>query len=1020
MLSNLSGNRCRITDAPISAQALLLTRAAADYRCLVWVAADTHEMHQLHESVQTLAHMPLQIHLFQPFHDDPAVLASHLQLAAQLAGDEPIVILTQPAAIEQPLPIPSAAHDQLLHLAVGATLHPEDCLTWLEEHGFEISVEVYSQGEVAHRGGIIDCWPPGSAQPVRIEFFGNEIDSIRYFDDQTQCSIEKLHSIQIPAHRLTSTTQSTLLELLPAEHLIINPIELTGDIPVLQLGYTHYDTGLVQPSITHDPHKTEQDRIDFITHCCAQAAQGTDIHIFMETQGTLTRFCDLYASIKGFNHLHIHQGVLHESAFDPSEKTLLITERDFYAYQADRTTHTRQTKRYKKQERVNEAADIQPGDYVVHLAHGVGKYLGIVETVIGHKKMEMLAVEYAKSEKVYLPVTQAHLLTRYKSMGKAHPKLHVLNGTRWHKDRKGAEKSAHDLAARLLETQAIREARKGHRFSPDSSLQIEFEAAFPYTETEDQLTATEELKREMEKARPMDRLLCGDVGFGKTEVAMRCAFKAVDEGLQVAVLVPTTVLAQQHLDSFTDRMAAFPVRIDMVCRFRSKKEQTETLAATARGEIDILIGTHRLLSDDVVFKKLGLVIIDEEQRFGVAAKEKLKWLRREVDIITMSATPIPRTLYMSLTGVRDLTTIKTAPQERQPVETRVIPYDEEIIVRAIERERLRGGQVFYLHNRVKSIHHVENRLQALMPHLRIGVAHGQMGEKNLSHVMRRFIAGDYDLLLCTTIIESGVDIPNCNTLFVEQADKFGLSDLYQLRGRVGRSHHKAFAYFMLQQGEVIDRARERMHAIERYSGLGSGFRLAMRDLEMRGAGNLLGSDQSGHISAVGFDLYCQLLRRTVAMLKGKSPPPMMEVSIRLDFLEFSPSEGNEKNGAFIPYSYVEDENLRLRLYQRISALAEKKEIKQIKAEIMDRFGKLPPPMHRLLRIAEIRMLALERHITSIQVRNNQLMLTTEQGYLTEKGAHPRLDGERANDLLQALVSYIKKLPTSPSAAEASS
>ena len=488
----------------------------------------------------------------------------------------------------------------------------------------------------------------------------------------------------------------------------------------------------------------------------------------------------------------------------------------------------------------------------------------------------------------------------------------------------------------------------------------------------------------------------------------------------MAVLVPTTVLAQQHLDSFSDRMAAFPVRIDMVCRFRTQKEQTETLRATTRGEIDILIGTHRLLSDDVTFKKLGLVIIDEEQRFGVAAKEKLKWLRREVDIITMSATPIPRTLYMSLTGVRDLTTIKTAPQERQSVETRVINYDEGHIVSAIQRERLRGGQVFYLHNRVKSIHHVENRLQALIPDLRIGVAHGQMGEKNLSKVMRQFIAGQYDLLLCTTIIESGVDIPNCNTLFVEKADQFGLSDLYQLRGRVGRSHHKAFAYFMLQNDQIIDRARDRMHAIERYSGLGSGFRLAMRDLEMRGAGNLLGSDQSGHISAVGFDLYCQLLRRTVATLQGKTPPPMMEVSIRLDFLEFSPSEGENQNGVFIPYEYVEDENLRLRLYQRISALAEKREIQQIKREITDRFGKLPSPVVRLLRIAELRMLALQRNISSIQVRDRQLMLATDRGYITEKGAHPRLHEKSATALLKEVLAYVRKQSKDPSAAAASS
>jgi transcription-repair coupling factor (superfamily II helicase) len=481
------------------------------------------------------------------------------------------------------------------------------------------------------------------------------------------------------------------------------------------------------------------------------------------------------------------------------------------------------------------------------------------------------------------------------------------------------------------------------------------------------------------------------------------------DGKQVAVLVPTTVLAQQHYESFIERLAAFPVRVDMVSRFRTRAEQNISLKKTGEGEIDILIGTHRLLSKDVEFFDLGLVIIDEEQRFGVEAKEHLKEMRKQVDFMTMSATPIPRTLYMGMTGVRDLSTIKTAPQERQPVETAVIPYDEEIITEAIHMELHRDGQVFYLHNRVKTIHLVENKLRALVPEARIAVAHGQMGENELSEIMHAFTLGRFDVLLCTTIIESGVDIPNCNTMIIENAERFGLSDLYQLRGRVGRSTRKAFAYMMLSPGgDMIDAARDRMNAIKRYTGLGSGFRLAIRDLELRGAGNILGAKQSGHISAIGFDLYCQLLKRTIAIMKGKRPPPLMDVVVKIDFLDLSPHAGNRDKGAYIPYDYIEDENLRLRLYQRISALATKQEITLMKREIKDRFGKLPVEVQRLMLIAELRFLAADKGIKSIIVRNRKVMLAKEKDYLTHYGRHPILDEEKTTPMLKELIELIQQ------------
>ncbi len=1015
-----------MADAPITAQALFALGVFRHLKLpLLWVAADVREMERLHESTCTLvdatspSHTPRKksdedvastIHLFQPMEKDPAVFGEHLKLVQHLAEKNRLIIITCPQALEQDVPVTGKSKQAVRTLTVGETHRPDELTNWMSNAGYEFGVEVYSQGEAALRGGILDCWPPGAPRPVRIEFFGNEIDSIRLFDDQTQCSIEKTHAIKLPQMNFGFAGNNTcpLTGLLPPNTLIVNAITTQSSRLTLKTDFQHYETNLSAASLTTTPKEAERARRNFVEQRCAEASKDWNIHFFFETKGTLARFRELYEAFGGFHALNLHQGVLHESATDPSRKIRIITESDFYAYHTNRSAHARNAKRFKKQERVSEAADIQPGDFVVHVEHGVGKYLGLVETTFSGRSMEVLSIEYAKGEKVYLPVTQAHLLTRYKGMGKHTPKPHILGGRKWKNDKATAQEAVQDLAGKLLQTQAERQAKRGFRFSKDTAMQAEFEAAFPYTETPDQLTASDELKRDMEKTRPMDRLLCGDVGFGKTEVAMRAAFKAIMDGKQVAVLVPTTVLAQQHYESFVERMAAFPVRIDMVSRFRTRSQQNKTLGQTLDGEVDLLIGTHRLLSKDVGFKNLGLVIIDEEQRFGVEAKERLKELRKQVDLITMSATPIPRTLYMGMTGVRDLSTIKTAPQERQPVDTHVIPYDEEIVAKAIRMELHRNGQIFYLHNRVKTIHLVDNKLRALVPEARIAVAHGQMPEKELSEIMHAFVQGRFDVLLCTTIIESGVDIPNCNTMIIENAERFGLSDLYQLRGRVGRSNHKAFAYLMLSPGgNMIDAARDRMNAIQRYTGLGSGFRLALRDLELRGAGNMLGAKQSGHISTIGFDLYCQLLRRTIAILKGKRPPPLMDVVVKLDFLDLSPKVGKSEHGAFIPYDYIEDENQRLRLYQRISALASKSEITQIKREIKDRFGKLPAELQRLLLIAELRMVAADAGIKSIIVRNGKVMLSKDREYLTHAGRHPLLDSQTATLMLKELIELIR-------------
>ena len=554
--------------------------------------------------------------------------------------------------------------------------------------------------------------------------------------------------------------------------------------------------------------------------------------------------------------------------------------------------------------------DLEDGDFVVHLQHGIGRYLGLKLMPVGNSRhssnsgsqpetgTECLVIEYApansgeEAPKLYVPVTEAHLVSKYVGVGKVRPPLNTLGGTRWHKAKAQTEKAVRDVASELLRIQAVRETQAGHAFPPDANWQREFESAFIYEETADQVRAIAETKSDMERAKPMDRLICGDVGFGKTEVAIRAAFKAVMGGKQVAILVPTTVLAQQHFNTFRERMADYPIRVELLSRFRTAREQANVVKNLAAGAVDIVIGTHRIVQDDIVFKDVGLVVIDEEQRFGVLHKEKFKRLRTLVDVLTLSATPIPRTLYLALTGARDMSTIQTPPHDRLPVETIVTQFDERTIRDAIQRELARGGQVFFLHNRVMTIQDMADRLKKLCPNARLVIGHGQMNADDLEEVMTKFVNGEADVLLSTTIIESGLDIPNANTIIIDRADRFGLSDLYQLRGRVGRYKHQAYAYLLLpRHASLLTDVRKRISAMKQYSTLGSGFKIAMRDLEIRGAGNLLGSEQSGHITAVGFELYCQLLKQSVSSLKGEKVKPRVEVRIALDFLEMNGRDG---------------------------------------------------------------------------------------------------------------------------------
>ena len=717
--------------------------------------------------------------------------------------------------------------------------------------------------------------------------------------------------------------------------------------------------------------------------------------------------------------------------------------------------------------------DLEEGDYVVHLQHGIGRYLGLQvlptaersgppqkSTVAPESGQECLVLEYAPSQpdqtppKLYVPVSEAHLVSKYVGAGKARPPLNTLGGGRWIKAKAQAERAVRDLAGELLSIQASRASQPGHAFPTDAPWQREFENSFLYEETPDQMRAILETKQDMELAKPMDRLICGDVGYGKTEVAIRATFKAVMGGKQVAVLVPTTVLAQQHFITFRERLADYPVRVELLSRFRTAGEQQRVVRDLVAGAVDVVIGTHRLVQDDIAFKELGLVIVDEEQRFGVMHKEKFKQLRRLVDVLTLSATPIPRTLYLALTGARDMRTIATPPKDRLPVETIVTQYDERIIRDAIQHEMNREGQVFYLHNRVFDIDAVALRLRALLPKARIVVGHGQMPADELEEVMARFVNGDADVLLSTTIIESGLDIPNANTIIIDRADRFGLSDLYQLRGRVGRYKHQAYAYLLLpRHAGLLTDARKRISAIKQYSTLGSGFKIAMRDLEIRGAGNLLGAQQSGHITAVGFELYCQLLKQSISALKGEKVKPSLDVQVRLDFLALNPAEesgrsepasearrrrpatpilvpretasyitesglgdrepkfGNRHSGirrsaAYIPLNYVSDSRQRIEVYRKLAEVLDDSGLETLRAQLRDRFGPLPPALQLLLAVGKLKLIGRQRDIVMIETKGDKLMLTRDGDYITPGGKFPRLTKREPKARLREIKRFI--------------
>lgn len=1067
---------------PISAQAYLALAVFHEFRrSLIWVVDNPQTLDMaFHDLSALMGERVVNVSFFPAREPSPIrggaphpdLVGDRLLTLQQCAASrEPRIIVTCIQALLQPTPPPDQLRAQSLELCVGDNTDPEHIVEACLTLGYRVEVEVTEKRQIARHGGILDVWPVTEPWPVRVEFVGSTIESMRTFDPRDQRSREKRTSMLVtptdeipaaePVEPLASGRRSyTLADYVPPDTLWVwtepesihhhaelyrslIPEEDPSRTAMLDfysfrqmlrnrrfggeicIGWDAAMEGAAVPldlragesmpalrGETPRPDLLESERERLIDRLVEQHKAGIAVYLFFATSGARDRFLEIHPACKGmFSRL----APLSEGFSCESLGFVVVSESDLYGVRkALPGRYERHGRRpgpsVTPGERLTDWTDIQPGELVVHIEHGIGKYLGLYEIEFDGRLQEVLAVEYANKARLYVPVSQAHLLSRYVGVGHRRPELHVLGGRRWRREKEAAEKAIQDFAATLLETQARRETMEGHAFAPDTPWQHEFEAAFPYQETADQLCAITEVKADMESPKPMDRLVCGDVGYGKTEIAMRAAFKAVMDGRQVAILVPTTVLAQQHFDTFTERMAAFPVSIEMLSRFRSHAQQADIVKRLAEGAVDIVIGTHRLLQPDIRFADLGLVIIDEEQRFGVAHKEHFKRLRAMVDVLTLTATPIPRTLYLSMTGARDLSIIQTPPQDRLPVETIVAQYSDELVRQAILRELNRGGQVYYLHNRVTTIEAVHQHLQNIVPEARVVVAHGQMKESHLARVMHEFVRHRYDVLLCTTIIESGVDIPNVNTILIDRADRFGMADLYQLRGRVGRYKHRAYAYLLLpRHGHLFYDARRRIAAIQAHSSLGAGFRLALRDLEIRGAGNLLGREQSGHVAAVGFELYCQLLRRSVARLKNEPLPPIVDVRLKLDFIETSPSPAAADQAAVIPSQYVEDESLRVSLYRRLAAAVSMEEVEQFERELRDRFGDLPEPLRRLLLIARIRIAAAQSKISEIEVREDKVMIMRGGDYIMPGGRFPRLKAKNATKRLEELLNWISRL-----------
>ena len=938
-------------------------------------------------------------------------------------------------------------------LSVNQTIQPDTLLRSWAEIGYQRVNTVLESGQFSSRGGILDIWATAETMPVRLDFFGDEIETIRRFDPASQRTIEKLESILVtPAREYVATGEqgtelsefhipllhqqpASLLDYLPQKTIVliddvsvlesmaeeveeqaikfrqesIKEDTLSADFPLPYIPWSELHDSLHDHASVEFGYSTRNEIEEsdnslaacfshderfggrlksFVEYLTSVVERGEDVIVVSRQSSRLHELwlehqdsVNSASSSVEFIEASLSEGFTLQN--DSQLSIHLITDSEVFGWERPQP-RTRQRPVAETPESVY--SDLQVDDYVVHIDHGVGRFGGLVQRELDNHVREFLAVEYEGGGQLYVPVHQADRLTRYIGAEGAVPALDRLGGQEWHEKKGRVKEAVLEVAQDMLDLYARRNIVTGYAFKPDTTWQRELEDSFPYVETEDQNRALIDIKRDMEAPRPMDRLLCGDVGYGKTEVALRAAFKAVMDGKQVAILVPTTVLAQQHYETFMQRLAAFPVKVEMLSRFRTPREQTTILLGLALGEIDIVIGTHRLISNDVQFKELGLVVIDEEQRFGVTHKEHLKKLRTEVDVLTLTATPIPRTLYMALTGVRDISNLNTPPEERLPIVTHVGPYSPKLVRQAILRELERGGQIFFVHNRVNTIDAMKAHLNQLVPEARVDIGHGQMHETQLASVMHRFNMGEIDILLSTTIIESGLDIPNANTLIVDRADTFGLAQLYQLRGRVGRGAARAYSYFFRHRKlSPTQEGQQRLEVIAENTQLGAGYSIAMRDLEIRGAGDLLGTRQSGHIQAVGFHLYTRLLADAVRQIRrieasrqdGEKKDERGKIEVSLSSLSqpiSMPVNVDLPLAVGIPAEYIPDQDLRLRLYRRIADLRDEIEIDALASEFRDRFGQLPEMTQNLFYQMRVKLLAEKAGLSGISWESGQIVL----------------------------------------------
>lgn len=1013
----------------------------------------------------------------------PEITAERIRLLNQITRRNVRILVTSYAGVNRYLPHPKVWQAAMLSIRVGEEQSIESFMAHLVQVGYERVGQVERKGEFSLRGGILDLYPPDCEHPMRLEWFDDEIDSIRQFDLSTQRSIEELQEITIgPARELIYApddlvraagrieeqlrqelarvklpevkerlveqigeviehfregrsvagisrfisaihpNRSTLLDYIEGDSILVvdepaRVIELAEQLeteeaewlahsieqgkmvngfpltigydqifhrekhPILYLSLFLRQVKRVQPqNIINFVSRTMQEfhgQLNVLkTELTRWQKLGVTVLFMAGDEERALRLQhvlkDYQMEVEFYRTLPEHlprkpmivMGSLQTGFELIGARLVVVTEREVFH---QRQRKVRRITKTDAGERIKNYLDLKVGDYVVHVNHGIGRFLGVQTLEIEGIHKDYLHLKYAGNDKLFVPIEQLELVQKYVASEDKEPKIYALGGNDWKRVKNRVKSSVQDIAEDLIKLYAKRQASVGFAFDADTPYQREFETMFPYQETDDQLRAVEEIKKDMEMSRPMDRLLCGDVGYGKTEVAIRAAFKAVMSGKQVAVLVPTTILAQQHYETFKERFADFPVRIEVLNRFRSRAEQNKSLGELKKGNVDILIGTHRILSKDVLFKELGLLIVDEEQRFGVTHKERLKQLKENVDVLTLTATPIPRTLHMSLLGVRDLSVIETPPENRFPVQTYVLEYHPSLVKEAIERELARNGQVFFLYNNVAGIHKMAEQISALVPDARVVVGHGQMSENELESVMLDFLDGSADVLVSTTIIETGVDIPNVNTLIIYEADRLGLSQLYQLRGRVGRSNRIAYAYFTYQKGKVLNEvAEKRLAAIKEFTELGSGFKIAMRDLAIRGAGNMLGAEQHGFINSVGFDLYNQMLKEAITELKGEVVEEVFtpEIGITLD--------------AYIPTTYIADTHLKIEMYKRFSEVRNPSDWQDLYDELLDRFGPPPPPVERLLLLTSVKSYCYVHYVKKIAYEHRNLVMAFDE------------------------------------------